>query len=188
MIRKIMIGSMLVASAALFSFGTSRAADDGNKKFGYVGAEKCGMCHKSEKQGKQLTIWQESQHSKAFQTLKTEKANKIAAEKGFKTPAAETEACLKCHASGYNADASLKGAKFKVEDGVQCETCHGPGSEYQALKIMKNREEAVKNGLIIHDEKEKFCTGCHNSESPTFVGFDYDKFWGKIRHDIPSAQ
>src|SRR4030066_231294 len=46
----------------------------------YVGAESCGMCHKSEKQGSQLSISQNSAHSKAFETLKTDTANQIEKE------------------------------------------------------------------------------------------------------------
>ena len=48
----------------------------------YVGVESCGMCHKTEKQGSQLSIWQKSAHAKAFETLMTDKANQIAKEKG----------------------------------------------------------------------------------------------------------
>lgn len=153
-------------------------------KYSFVGADKCGMCHKSDKQGKQLSIWQSSEHAKAYKTLQSDGANKIAKDKGFKTAAVETEACLKCHASGYQKDAKVTG-KFKAADGVQCETCHGAGSEYQALKVMKDRKLAVQNGLVIHEQKEKFCTGCHNKESPTFKGFDFEKFWAKIQHPVP---
>jgi hypothetical protein len=153
----------------------------------YVGAEVCGMCHKSEKQGSQFTIWKSSAHSKAYETLKSEKANKIATEKGFKTPAVETPECLKCHASGYNVDASMLGKKFKVEDGVQCETCHGPGSDYKDMKVMKDKALAVKNGLILHDKLENFCIQCHNAESPTFVDMNIEEAWQKIKHDIPKG-
>ena len=154
----------------------------------YVGADGCAMCHKTEKQGSQFSIWQNSKHSKAFETLKTDKANQIAAEKGFKTPAVETPECLKCHATGYNLDASLLGKKFKIEDGVQCETCHGPGSDYKDMKIMKDKDLAVKNGLVMHDKLESFCIGCHNVESPTFVDINVDEAWQKIKHDIPEAK
>ena len=151
----------------------------------YVGAETCGMCHKTEKQGSQLSIWQNSKHSKAFETLKTEKANQIAKEKGFQKPAVETPECLKCHTSGYGLDASLLGKKFKIEDGVQCETCHGPGSEYKDMKVMKDKELAIKNGLIVNDKLETFCKGCHNSESPTFTEMNVEEAWLKIKHSIP---
>jgi hypothetical protein len=184
MLKQLIIGTVVFAAMSAFSLNTN-AQDQETKKFGYVGVDKCGMCHRSEKQGKQLTIWKDSKHSQAFKTLQSAQADSIAQSRGLKTKASESPECLKCHASGWDVDASLKSAKFRVEDGVQCETCHGPGSEYQTMQVMKNRDEAIKKGLVIHTEKEKFCTGCHNSESPTFVGFDYDKFWARIAHMVP---
>lgn len=154
----------------------------------FIGAEACGVCHKSEKQGKQLSIWQNSAHAKAFETLKTEKADKIAKEKGFKTAAAKTEECLKCHASGFTADAKIQGKKFKVEDGVQCETCHGAGSGYKDMKVMKDKQLAVKNGLKVHDKVEDLCVTCHNSESPTFKKMDFAAAWKKIEHKVPKVE
>lgn len=151
----------------------------------YIGVEACVMCHKTEKQGSQHSIWKSSAHSKAFETLKTDKANQIAKEKGSDKPASETWDCLKCHVTGYNLDATLLGKKFKIEDGVQCETCHGAGSAYKDMKIMKDRELAISNGMIVHENREDYCISCHNSESPTFVEFNFDEFWSKIKHDVP---
>lgn len=153
----------------------------------YVGVETCGMCHKTEKQGSQLSIWKNSMHSKAYETLKTDKANQIAKEKGFATPAVETPECLKCHATGYNLDASMLGKKFKVSDGVQCETCHGPGSAYKDMKIMKDKELAIKNGLVVHENLEKFCVTCHNPESPTYIKINIEEAWQTIKHDVPKG-
>lgn len=152
---------------------------------GFIGVSSCGMCHKSEKQGSQLSIWQESKHSQAYQVLQSEKADQIATEKGFKTKAVETPECLKCHASGYNVDAKLIGEKFKVSDGVQCETCHGAGADYKSKKIMESQEEAIANGLIVHKNIEEFCIGCHNAESPTYVDFNFQAMWDKIKHPVP---
>jgi excinuclease UvrABC ATPase subunit len=154
----------------------------------YIGAESCGMCHKSEKQGSQLSTWQNSAHSKAFETLKTDKANQIAEKKGFKEPAAETWECLKCHVTGYNLDATMLGTKFKIEDGIQCETCHGAGSAYKDMKVMKDRNLAIEKGLIVHDKLDEFCASCHNNESPTFVKFDIIEAWDKIKHNIPEEK
>lgn len=151
----------------------------------YVGAETCGMCHKSEKAGQQLSIWQNSKHSQTYKVLQTEKADQIAKEKGFTTKAVETPECLKCHATGYNVDASLITGKFKVEDGVQCETCHGPGSDYKSMKIMKDKKEAEANGLMLYEKPEDLCITCHNAESPTFVDFDFATYWEKIKHNKP---
>jgi hypothetical protein len=44
------------------------------------------MCHKSEKQGSQLSIWKNSAHSKAFETLKTEQQIKLRKKKVLKNP------------------------------------------------------------------------------------------------------
>jgi hypothetical protein len=156
-----------------------------NKQHSFIGVKSCAMCHKSEKQGQQLKIWEESGHSKAYETLLTEKANEIAKEKGYETKASETEDCLKCHVSGYNVDASLLGKKFKMEQGVQCETCHGPGSDYKKKSVMQDREKAVAKGLLVYEKPEELCLTCHNTESPTYVDFKFEESWQKIVHSVP---
>lgn len=157
-------------------------------KYSFIGADACGMCHKTEKQGEQLDIWKQSKHSQAFKTLQTKEADEIAKGLGHTTPAAETQACLKCHVSGNDVDKSLLGAKFKIEEGVQCETCHGPGSAYKDMKVMKSREESVAKGLVVHDKIENFCVSCHNSESPTFKEINIAEAWETIKHDVPKAK
>lgn len=180
--QKVFLGSLiLIFLVTLFGF----KSQDEQKKHGYIGVDACVMCHKTEKQGKQLDIWKNSAHAKAYNTLLTEEANQIAKEKGFETPASKTEACLKCHASGYDVDASLLGKKFKIEDGVQCETCHGPGSNYKDMKVMKDRALAVQNGLIIYEDYKELCAKCHNSESPTYKEINFEEAWEKIKHPVP---
>ncbi|MCK9425979.1 MAG: cytochrome c family protein [Ignavibacteriaceae bacterium] len=176
---------MSVFLVVLFVSFLNGQTETEKKSHSFVGSSTCGMCHKAEKAGKQLDIWNGSKHALAYKALQTKEADAIAAEKGFKTPAVKTDACLKCHAVGYNADAALLGAKFKVEDGVQCESCHGAGSDYKDMKVMKNKEESISKGLMMHSDGEKFCTTCHNSESPTFKGFNYAEAWSKISHQIP---
>lgn len=154
----------------------------------FIGAQPCGMCHKNADQGEQLKIWQESAHANAYKTLLTEESDKIAADLGHSTKAAETEACLKCHASGYNAEASLLGKRFKIEDGVQCETCHGAGSEYKSKKIMEDHAKSVAAGMVDFSDPgsiEKQCITCHNEESPTYKPFDFEKKWPEIAHPVP---
>ena len=52
--------------------------------------------------------------------------------------------CLKCH-----APLADKAPELKAE-GVTCEVCHGPGSDYKKLNIMKDKAAAAKNGLILY--------------------------------------
>jgi hypothetical protein len=182
MFTKLFLILSLILPISIFAYNPSDTA----ATHSFVGVKTCGMCHKSEKQGNQLGVWEKSMHSKAYETLKTEKADKIAKEKGFSTPAVQTPECLKCHTSGSNVAAEFKEAKFSIEDGVQCETCHGPGSDYKSLKVMKDKQLAMKNGLEMHDNTEEFCKSCHNPESPTFVEFNFKESWDKIKHPIPS--
>jgi excinuclease UvrABC ATPase subunit len=183
----VLISALLVISFAfLFAF-TPDNATKSSGDFKYVGVDGCTkVCHKSESAGKQLDIWKASKHANAYKSLQTPEADKIAQEKGYSTPAAETPQCVKCHVLGKDIDPAELTDGFKKEDGVQCESCHGPGSEYKAMSIMKDREKAIANGLIIHTDKEKFCTTCHNPESPTYKEFNYDTFWAQIKHYKPA--
>lgn len=157
----------------------------------YVGVKSCGMCHKKAEQGEQLKIWEGSAHAKAYETLKGEKANKIAADKGFKTTAVETPECLACHTTGNKVDASLFEKNFKIEDGVQCETCHGAGSEYKSKKVMEDHAASVAAGMTEYANEaaiEKQCLTCHNDKSPTFKEFKFKEMWEKIKHSVPEKK
>jgi len=101
----------------------------------YVGAEKCKICHKV-----QYDSWLETKHAKATETAKRSTKWKFDAS------------CLSCHAT--NKDEKLA--------GVQCEACHGPGSHYKAMSIMKDRQKAIANGLVIPTQAT--CDSCHDGE------------------------
>lgn len=154
----------------------------------YVGVKMCSMCHKTDKQGKQYDIWLKSKHAEAYKTLTTAKANEITKSKGIAKPAAEATECLECHAKSY--DAKLVEKSYVVKDGVQCETCHGAGSAFKTMNVMKDKAKAITAGLREFKDNaaiEAFCKTCHNDKSPTFKGFKFDEMWGKIKHPVPKA-
>ncbi len=136
--------------------------------FEYVGSKKCKMCHNKPATGAQYTQWAESKHAKAMESLSAEEA---------KNPA-----CIKCHSTVGHVDADLV-ATLKIDEGVSCESCHGPGSKYFPNAIMKDRTKAMENGLIM--PTKEVCIKCHNEESPTFKGFDYDEYLKKVTHPNP---
>lgn len=188
--KKIYIPAIIVIIfSAMFLFGSIGLTNKpASPFFKYVGVKNCATtCHKSDTKGKQLEIWQDSKHSQAFITLQTPAADQIAKDKGFTTPAAETPLCIKCHVLGKDIDPEELDDTFDKTQGVQCETCHGPGSEYKKLTIMKDKQQAIANGLIINDNGAEFCVKCHNSDSPTFKSFNYEEYWAKIKHPDPSV-
>jgi hypothetical protein len=149
----------------------------------YVGVSKCAMCHKSKARGNQVGVWKETAHANAYAALAGEAAVAAGKKLGIDEPQ-KSPKCLKCHVTAYGVDEKLLGSKYSMEDGVGCESCHGPGGDYMKLSIMKDREKAVEAGLVV--PTEELCVSCHNKESPTFVKFDFKEMWPKIAHPKPA--
>jgi len=167
------MGLLLVAALTM-------PADAAGHKF--VGAEKCKMCHNSPGKGAQFTKWSESKHAKAFATLATEEAKKAAQAKGIADPQKAPE-CLKCHVTGHGSPAEMLGEKYKMEEGVSCEACHGAGGDYMAMAVMKDKAKSVEAGLV--EPNEAVCKTCHNPESPTFKEFNFATASAAIAHPNP---
>ncbi len=182
--KKVFITGLTLIIAVFVVLSSSvNSKNAGN--FKYVGVSKCVTCHKTDAQGKQQDIWKNSGHSQAWKTLLTEAADKIAKDKGFNTKASETPQCIKCHVLGKDIVPEELTESFSKEDGVQCESCHGPGSEYKALSIMKDKQKSIENGLNPISDKNQLCVSCHNPESPTYKEFKFDEMWEKIKHYKP---
>jgi excinuclease UvrABC ATPase subunit len=149
------------------------------QEFEFIGAGKCKMCHKSEKRGAQYPKWEERKHSKSFQVLSQDIAQPKAEEAGLENPS-ESPECLKCHGPLYDAAPEFK------EEGVTCEVCHGPGSEYKSLSVMKDHEKSVAKGVIEYNNQEdikKQCLTCHDNAHGT--SFDFGVAWEKVKHYRP---
>jgi hypothetical protein len=174
---------MIVLSFACGAMFTAMATPDAHK---FVGAGQCKMCHQGEKKGNQFQIWEKSKHAEAYKTLDGAEAKAIAEKKGLKKSAAESPECLTCHV-GATADAALLDKKFDMKQGVQCEACHGAGSDYKAMPVMKDKEKAYAAGLVDAGKLgAKLCTKCHNDKSPTFKSFKYEEMWAKVKHPAPA--
>jgi len=150
----------------------------GEKRFKYVGVEVCAMCHSGEEIGNQYEIWQKSMHSKAFVTLASDRALEQARDAGVKEHPQDSPRCLKCHVPGVGLDSTYFAETFKKEEGVTCEVCHGPGSEYIDASIMEDREKFLENGGIIPDEKT--CLKCHSDPF-----FTFEEKYREIAHPLP---
>jgi RecJ-like exonuclease len=104
----------------------------------YIGVKKCAICHKKDGI---YPSWQETPHAKAWDALSEEQQ--------------KDEKCIACHTTGTDAEGELLTA-------VQCEACHGPGSDYKSMSTMKDLEKAKAAGLILPDETT--CMKCHDQE------------------------
>jgi hypothetical protein len=127
--------------------------------FTYVGADKCKMCHKVE-----YTSWLETFHAKATDNAKASTDRKFGPD------------CLKCHAT--NSDEAMA--------GVQCEACHGAGSEFKKMNVMKDLALAKQSGLVVPTQAT--CDGCHTgADHAKKVSFDENKGNKKAIHEFKAA-
>ena len=173
------IGLTLVSAIAATSLAADRDAAN------YVGVKMCGICHKKEESGNQLAKWQEGPHAKAFEVLGTPAAKETAKKLGVDDPQ-KSGKCLKCHSTAYNFTESVATEKIKPEDGVTCESCHGPGKKYMVKSTMEDRQKAIAAGLVYPATES--CKLCHNDQSPSFKGFDEKAMVEKIAHPDPKVK
>ena len=160
----------------------------------YAGNKSCAMCHKKAEKGDQLGKWQASAHAKAFELLGTPEAKVVGAKVGVADPQ-KSGKCLKCHSTAYNFTETAATEKVAVEEGVTCESCHGPGKNYKSKSVMEDHAKCLEGGLVFSATKS--CELCHNDKSPTWkadryttkdgkkVGFDVEQATEKIKHPDP---
>jgi YVTN family beta-propeller protein len=135
------------------------AEEGGQKHPIYVGAKVCATCHQGKGMGHQFSRWLSAKHARAYAILAKPEAKKIAELSGIPQEPQESPTCLGCHATGAHVEEWEKDETFYTVDGVQCEKCHGPGSEYMDATVMMDHEAALKAGLVMPTERD--CMGCH---------------------------
>lgn len=112
----------------------------------------------------EFLVWkQHDKHSRGFAALNSDRGFQIAEHLGIGAPAKAPE-CLTCHST--NAPATLRGRGFQIEDGVGCESCHGPSSNWLGIHASgsSSRAENIAAGMYpTHDPaaRAQLCLGCH---------------------------
>lgn len=187
----VVVGGFVILAVIASSIAADRDASL------YSGTKSCRMCHKKAEKGDQFGKWKAGPHAKAFETLGTDEAKAVAKKLGI-ADAQKSGKCLSCHATSYDLTEEVKTEKFTAEEGVSCESCHGPGKNYKKKSVMQSREASVAAGMIYPAKQS--CVLCHNEKSPTWkadryttkdgkkVGFDVDKAYEKIKHPNPLAK
>lgn len=189
MTRRVTIAILVIVVAGMWMMLSYSPAANAGEQREFVGTGKCKICHKKAEDGEQYGIWEKSAHAKAYETLAGDEAKAIAQKKGIADPQKADE-CLKCHVTAHGVAAEFLGKKYAITDGVGCESCHGAGGDYDKKSVMvavtSGETEAASVGLVIPDKT--VCVQCHNEESPTFDGFDFDEMVKKIAHPIPAEK
>lgn len=181
--RIALFGSLVVLGAVVV-FHVQAAAP---KKPVYVGARVCSECHSADSIGNQYGKWLHSKHSKSYAVLAKPEALEIAKLSGLRTPPQESAICLGCHATAWHAEDWQKDETFHIEDGVQCERCHGPGSDYSSLEVMKDKTAAMNAGLQM--PTKEFCADCHQEKGSHVAVLkrppaDINKGWEMLLHPM----
>ena len=174
----------MIRQALLLAICGATAVGAGAAEQVFVGAEVCGECH-SSLQRDQFDSWYRSPHARAYATLALPEAAEIARISGINESPFSNPVCLGCHATASDVEAWELDPTFHIEDGVQCELCHGPGSEYMAAEVMFDSEAAKVAGLRKPDRRT--CMVCHKEKgSHTAVldvkPFNYDEALKRIAH------
>jgi 2',3'-cyclic-nucleotide 2'-phosphodiesterase (5'-nucleotidase family) len=118
----------------------------------FVGVETCAACHADQK-----AVWDKTGHAHAMATLER------------KNEQFDNE-CVRCHVVGFDKGGFQSLITTPQLANVQCESCHGPGSEHAANPVKGYG----------HMETPVGCTQCHTQvNSPDF---NFETYWPKVKH------
>ena len=145
----------------------------------YVGSTACKSCHSDAADGNPYIRWMQSEHGHAYWRLAADWAlflGKLRPQYADLEDPISDDRCLLCHVTGRQDDDALFAESFRAEEGIGCESCHGPGSLYVDPEIMTDRESFLAAGGRIPNENT--CRGCHRKSEQ----FDYAEMWPKVAH------
>jgi hypothetical protein len=123
----------------------------------YLGRQTCERCHPAE-----AAQWRGTAHARAYETLRAttpRQLQRMNALLGTAVSAPSTDpACLRCHVLGREqAGGYSDTTEIGMRAGVQCESCHGMGTQHEAF------------GTAARKVSEQKCRDCHTAvTSPTF--------------------
>ena len=133
-------------------------------------------------------------HAQAYQVLGAERSRKIVERLGWKSPANQEERCLACHATPVHGLPDREAEPIR-QDGVGCESCHGPSSrwisEHTTYTWARDRatgQAAGRFGMIPVDQltvRARTCAGCHvGSPAEPENGYPLPR---DVNHDLIAA-
>jgi hypothetical protein len=149
-----------------------------------VGSCASSACHGGGKTGSkqsEYTTWiTQDPHARAYQVLFNDRSRRIVHNlDGPQAHAAEKNTlCLRCHA--MNAPENQRARQFTLQDGVGCESCHGPAEKWLAVHFQpawQQQTASEKEAWGMRPTKDllvraKLCVECHVGSKDADVNHD----------------
>ena len=144
------------------------------QRFIYTGVGSCtaSNCHgsvtprntpKIDIRQTEYTHWlTKDKHAKTYEVLRKDRSVRIAQNLQLPEKPDKSAKCLTCHTLSIPPE--LQGKYYQVEDGVSCETCHGPAQAWLGTHFTLGYEAALKDGMYDTRDPVKRaekCLSCH---------------------------
>ena len=131
-----LVGGVVLLGLTGLVIAQDAAADKKPAEPTYLGADKCKMCHM-----KQHVTWLKMKHSTAIEALSAEEQKK--------------PECVSCHVTGYGKTGGFESMeKTPKMANVQCEACHGAGSDHMKAPMPEKKKTINGKGID--------CRECHS--------------------------
>jgi YVTN family beta-propeller protein len=158
---------------------TTNKETENSSSLSFVGAAACKKCHSASSDNPVYSKWHISAHATAYANLSGDKSKQIAIEMGVAKSAQQSKICLECHTTGAQKKSAAFNPGFDTQIGVQCESCHGPGSKH--IKEAEKTAAVSKGNLSLPDVDKAVCLECH---TPGIHGktFEYQKMVKEVDH------
>jgi hypothetical protein len=179
--QRLVVPFVLVVSFVVQGVGAQPLPYQVNAK--HLGVVNCAnsLCHGSIKKWKDSAILQneyvtwsrvDKHATKAYHVLFEDRSKRIARNLGLREAPHQAKLCVDCHA--HNPPPQLRGERFKVEDGVSCEACHGPAEKWIEAHVGPDATHAknLANGLYPTSDpvaQARLCLSCHFGNRDKFV-------------------
>lgn len=148
----------------------------------YTGPGSCASpsCHGGVAPRADTSVWQneystwvvKDKHAQAYSVLSNPVATRMAKILALPSSADTAPKCLACHALDVPADQRAR--TFDAADGVSCESCHGPASNWLGPHTTKGwtHQQSIDAGMrderdLIH--RSETCLSCHLGTREKFV-------------------
>jgi len=153
---------------------TTPPAQPANVPGHYIGVASCvnSGCHGSTvplqaqriRQNEYYTWLNNDRHAQAWNVLFNDRSARIVRNMKLRRKAYQEAVCLDCHST--DVPASLVTGRIDLEDGVQCEACHGPASGWRDAHTQAGwtHAQSVERGMTDLRNvpaRGTLCLSCH---------------------------